>query len=289
MRPLLIFLLLGCATGSAGIITDPFASSQAGGCNYSFVAPFSSCDVIGESMRYDIQNASVEIGGGWGAVVIHLNYGGGIALKPFDDGIRLSIGDLFFYTPGDPAHFLYAVPLTAHDGFQADALYKLSGEVFGRTADDLIHNSGYYYRRTQVVWLGGAGSPETVGLPVKVAGYGDGVHNALYEVSLEFPTTPDFLATVLRNHEVGISFSAAYCGNDVIQGVVAAAPEPSMALLMATGAGLLAGLVWLRSKRAPRLLPVAAAGKHADFHRGHDRLPGRANFEVDEIRRALRR
>jgi hypothetical protein len=249
MKPVLIFLLLGCTTGSAGLISDPFGSSQAGGCNYSFVAPFSSCDVIGAPMHYDIQNLSVEIGGGQAAIVIHLNYGGGIALKPFDDGITLFIGDLFFYAPGDPAHLLYAIPLAAHDGFQADALYKLGGGVFGRTADDLIHNSGYYYRRTQVVALGGAGTPETIGLPVEVTGYSDGVHNALYEVSLQFPTTPEFLASVLHDHQVGVSFSAADCGNDVLEGTVASAPEPSMALL-AAGAGLLGGLVWFRSKLA---------------------------------------
>ncbi len=254
MRSVILFLLLGCVTCPAGTIYDAFNQSQAGGCSYSFAAPFSSCDVIGDPALFDIQKASVEIANGWATVTIYFNYGGGITLQPFSDGIPLAVGDLFFYAPGDPGNYLYGVPLSSHSGFTADDLYKVGGDTTLLTADGIIHNMGYYYRRTQDVWLGGKGLPETIGLPVQVADYGNGVSNALYAATLQFPVSADFVASVIQNDQVGISFASAYCANDVIEGTVSAVPEPGMFGFLSAGAAMLAGFGMLRRRRAQRLV-----------------------------------
>ena len=253
MRPIL-FLLLGCVTCSAGTIYDPFDQSQAGGCNYSFTPPYTSCDVICDPALFDIQKAAVEIDNGWATVTIYFNYGGGITLQPFSDGVPLAVGDLFFYAPSDPGNYLYGVPLSSHDGFTADNLYKVGGDTTLLTADDIINSTGYYYRRNQDVWLGGSGSPETIGLPVQVVDYGNGVSNALYAATLEFPVSADFATSVIQDGQIGIAFSSADCGNDVLEGTTSAAPEPGMFPLLAGGAALLAGAGMLRRRRTQRLV-----------------------------------
>jgi hypothetical protein len=256
MKPIL-YLLLGCVTCSAGTIYDTFNQSQAGGCNYSFASPYSTCDVIGNPALFDIQQATVEVANGWATVTIDFNYGGGITLQPFTDGIPLAVGDLFFYAPSDPGNYLYGVPLSSHGGFTADSLYQVGGNTTLLTADDIIDNTGYYYRRNQDVWLGGSGTPETAGLPVQVVDYGNGVSNALYSATLEFPVSADFVASVIQNGQIGISFASAYCANDVLEGTTSAAPEPGMFPLLAAGMVMLAGFGMLRRKRAHRLVRVS--------------------------------
>ncbi|MGA2773900.1 MAG: hypothetical protein ABSG26_24145 [Bryobacteraceae bacterium] len=257
MRFAILFLLLGCVTCPATTIYDPFNQSQAGGCNYSLAPPFTSCDVIGNPALFDIQKASVDIAGGWATVTIYFNYGGGITLQPFTDGVLLAVGDLFFYSPSDPGHDLYGVPLVSHGGFTADDLYLISGNTTLLTADDIIHNTGYYYRRTQDVRLGGSGSPETIGQPVQVAPYGNGVSDALYAVTLQFPVPADFVASVIQNGQLGISFSSAECANDILEGTLSVAPEPGMFGFLAVGVAMLAGSGALRRKRARRLVRVS--------------------------------
>jgi hypothetical protein len=250
----MLFLLLGCVTCPAGTVYDTFGQSQAGGCSNSFSPPYSTCDVIGNPALFDIQQAYVHVPNNWATVTIYFNYGGGITLQPFDDGIQLAVGDLFFYAPSDPGNYLYGVPLSSHGGFTADSLYKVGGDTTLLTADDIIGNTGYYYRRNQDVWLGGSGTAETTGLSVQVADYGDGVNNALYAATLQFPVSNDFVASVIQNDTIGIAFSSAYCGNDVLQGTTDAAPEPGMFALLASGVALLAVSGALRRKRAQRLL-----------------------------------
>jgi hypothetical protein len=215
--------------------------------------------VIGNPALFDIQQASVEVENGWATVTIYFNYGGGITLQPFTDGIQLAVGDLFFYAPSDPGDYLYGVPLSSHGGFTADDLYRVGGDTTLLTADDIIDNTGYYYRRDQDVWLGGSGSPETVGLPVQVVDYGDGVSNALYAATLEFPVSADFTASVIQNGQIGIAFSSATCANDVLEGTTDAAPEPGVFSLLAAGMVMLAGFGTLQRKRAQRLVKVRAS------------------------------
>ena len=106
----ILFLLAGCVTCQASTIYDAFNQSQASGCNYSLSAPFTSCDVIGDPALFDIQKADVHIADGSATVTIYFNYGGGINLQPFNDGVQLAVGDLFFYDPSDPNSYLYGVP-----------------------------------------------------------------------------------------------------------------------------------------------------------------------------------
>jgi hypothetical protein len=249
-----LFLLLGCAACQADTIYDPFNQSQAGGCNYSDKAPFTSCDVIGNPALFDIQKADVNIANGSATVTLYFNYGGGITLQPFNDGIQLAVGDLFFYDPSDPNSYRYGVPLSTHGGFIADDLYKVGGGTTLLTADQIINNTAYYYRRTQDVWLGGSGSAETTGSPVQVVINGDGLSNARYAATLQFPVSTDFLTSVIHNGQVGIAFSSADCGNDILTGTTSATPEPGMFPLLAAGSVMLAGFGILRRRRAQRLI-----------------------------------
>jgi hypothetical protein len=253
----ILFLLLGCVTCPAGTVYDTFNQSQAGGCSYSFTPPYSSCDVIGDPALYDIQKAAVHVEDGWATVTIYFNYGGGITLQPFSDGVSLAVGDLFFYAPSDPGNYLYGVPLSSHGAFTADNLYRIGGDTTLLTADDIIDNTGYYYRRAQDVWMGGSGSPETIGLPVQVVDYGDGVSNALYAATLQFPVSADFVTSVIQHDQIGIAFASAYCGNDVLAGTTQASPEPGMFGLLAGGAAVLAGFGMLQRKRAQQLVRVS--------------------------------
>jgi hypothetical protein len=253
----ILFLLVGCVTCQADTIYDTFNQSQASGCNYSLSAPFTSCDVIGDPALFDIQKADVHIADGSATVTIYFNYGGGINLQPFNDGVQLAVGDLFFYDPSDPNSYLYGVPLSTHGGFIADDLYKVGGNTTLLTADQIINNTGYYYRRTQDVLLGGSGSAETTGSPVQVVNYGNGSSNALYAATLHFPVSADFVTSVLHNGQVGIAFSSADCANDILTGTTSAVPEPGMFPLLAAGSVLLAGFGVLRRQRAQR--PIRAS------------------------------
>jgi len=55
----MILALLAGAISRAGTITDPFNQPQ-GNCNYNFGPSFSSCDVIGDEMKFDIQKSLLQ-------------------------------------------------------------------------------------------------------------------------------------------------------------------------------------------------------------------------------------
>jgi hypothetical protein len=251
MKTALLFLL-ACSLCPAGTIYDVFDQSQAGGCNYSFSAPYGVCDVIGDPALYDIQKATVEIGSAESTVTLYFNYGGGISLQPFMDGLELHVGDLFFYAPDDPAHYLFGIPLASHGSFQAGDLYQVGGSAGLLTADQILNNSGYYYRRDQDVWLSGSGTPIATGSPVQVVRYGDGVTSAEYAATVQFPTPTVFLDEVVKQDRVGIDFASAYCGNDVIQGVVESAPEPGGLTLVLVGTVLIGAAIAARRRKRAR-------------------------------------
>jgi hypothetical protein len=95
---------------------------------------------------------------------------------------------------------------------------------------------------------------------VTVTPYGNGVTNAEYEISVTVPLTSGLL-NLESNGQIGLLFSSADCGNDVIQGVVDTGggtavinaipevPEPGPGVLILTGIVLLAiGRQWRKRR-----------------------------------------
>jgi hypothetical protein len=257
-------LLLGVGCCSADTIADPFGQSQAN-CNYSENAPYSTCDVIGNEALYDIQAATVNVGASTTTVQIYLNSGavkssnGQLTLGSFSDsGLTLIPGDIFFYNPltvydpSDPnttQYLQYGIALTNHGSFLAGDLYNITGAISTETAQQALNNADGYYRRDEAVLMTGSGTPASSGT-VTVANNGNGTTSAQYVITATVPTTPGLLA-LSSSGEIGLLFSSADCGNDVIQGIggetvqVTEAPEPGPAILLLTGLVLLvAGRQW---------------------------------------------
>ena len=255
---------------SAGTITDTFGQSQ-NNCIYSYTPPYSTCDVIGNEMLYDIQRATVSFGDGTATVSIYANTGAvpygatSLTLGAFQDaGVTLIPGDIFFYNPSagydpdNPAtvqNLQYGIALTNHGSFTAGDLYDISGGIYTETAQEALQNGSDYYRWDETVLMAGSGTPDSAG-SVTVTPYGNGVTNAEYEISVTVPLTSG-LVELEQNGQIGLQFSSADCGNDVIQGVVDAGggtavttaiprvPEPGPGVMILTGIVLLAiGRQW---------------------------------------------
>ena len=212
-------------------ILDTFHQPQTN-CSYSLSSPYSNCDVIGDESKYDIEKITAEINGATTTVKLFFNYGGGSSLAPFTDvGLTLGVGDLFFFNPAHPDDYLYGVPLHDRGAFAAGDVYKIGSGITTLTADNIIHNTGYYYRRNEQVWLGGNGAPIQTGT-VSVKNHGNGTDAANYEVDMTFSNPAGFLPNLGFNGNVGLAFASANCGNDVIKGTVSAVPEPGSVLLL---------------------------------------------------------
>jgi hypothetical protein len=257
---LFMAIVISAALCRAATLTDPFNQPQTG-CDYSATSPYSSCDVIGNEQLYDIQMASVTVGGGLLTVMIYVNAGAvqkdnnnQLVLGSFSDsGLTLMPGDLLFYNPttvydpSDPntaAYLQYGIPLVDHGSFVAGSLYGITGGTTVETAEQALNDSSDYYRRDEAVLMTGSATALTSG-SVSVANYGDGTNSARYVITVTTPITSGFLSLVL-NGQIGLLFSSADCGNDVIQGAVGTdAPEPSPVFLVLAGIGLLvAGCKW---------------------------------------------
>jgi len=231
----LLLVTGGLLARADSTISDVFAQSQAG-CNYSLTPPYSTCDVIGAESRFDIQKAQISLTPNATQASLFLNYGGGPSLSPFYDVLNLSAGDLFFYNPSNPDQYLYGVPLHSHDSFTAGDVYQISGNVTTLTAQDVLQDSSHVYRRDETVWLGSSGpvTPAQTGGTVTTTSYGDGVHNALYNATVQFTNPAGFYQALVSNGSVGVAFASATCGNDVIKGTVAVNPEPGSVILLMT-------------------------------------------------------
>jgi hypothetical protein len=240
----------------AGTINDTFGQSQYA-CSYSFTPPYSTCDVVGNEMLYDIQRASVSFTASAATISIYMNTGavpfsGPLTLGAFEDGgVTLIPGDIFFYSPSETTNLQFGIALTNHDGFTAGGLYSIGGGVGTETAEIALQDGSDYYRRDETVLMAGKGSPDSAGT-VTVTTNGDGVHKAQYDVTVTVPMTSGLLSLV-SNGQVGFLFSAADCGNDVIQGAVntgysglaltpaavTTVPEPGPEMMVLTGLALL--------------------------------------------------
>jgi len=231
--------ILWSGAGFAGTINDTFGQSQ-NNCTLTYTPPYSTCDVMGNEMLYDIQKASVSFANGMATVSIYMNtlaipYGAtSLTLTPFHDaGDTLIPGDIFFYNPSagydpdDPdtiQNLVYGIPLIDHGSFAAGDLYDISGGISTENAQVALQDGSDYYRWDETVLMTGSGAPDSTGT-VTVSKYGDGVKNAEYEITATVPLTSG-LWDLAQNGEIGLLFSSADCGNDVIQGVVATSDPP---------------------------------------------------------------
>jgi hypothetical protein len=243
---------------SAGAITDTFGQSQ-NNCVYTYTPPYSTCDVIGNEMLYDIQKATVSFSDGTATVSIYTNTGAvpyganSLSLVAFHDaGDTLIPGDIFFYDLATGENLQYGIALTDHGSFTAGDLYDISGGVYTETAQEALQDGSDFYRWDEPVLMTGSGTPDSSG-SVTVSQVGNGVTSAEYEISVIVPLTSG-LIDLQSNGKIGLLFSSADCGNDVIQGVVDTGysttaipkvPEPGPGVLILTGIVLLAvGKQW---------------------------------------------
>ena len=261
------------AASHAGTISDTFGQAQ-NNCTLTYTLPYSTCDVIGNEMLYDIQKATVSFSGGMATVSIYMNTGAvpygatSLSLGPFNDaGDTLIPGDIFFYNPAagydpnDPAstqNLQYGIALTTHGSFIAGNLYNIAGGVSTEDAIAALQDQSDFYRWDEAVLMTGSGSPASSGT-VTVSNYGNGISGAEYEITATVPL-PLGLASLESNGQIGLLFSSADCGNDVIQGVMNAGdstsaaalptPEPGPGKMMLAGVALLlAGRGWRRRNR----------------------------------------
>jgi hypothetical protein len=251
----------------ASTIVNPLFGQVQNNCDYNNNPPsYGNCEVIGTPDLYDIQAASVTINSSDTllTVMIYLDSGAvqqgsnnQLVLGPFNDGVWLIPGDIFFYNPNtvydpsDPAtsaYLQYGIPLVKHGSFAAGSLYNITGSPTGtsvETAQQALNNVAGYYRLDEDVLMTGTGTALTSGSVTVASNGGNGTTSALDVVTVTVPITTAF-QSVVSNNQVGLLFSSADCGNAYIQGTVGTeAPEPSPALLILSGLGLAAaGCTW---------------------------------------------
>jgi hypothetical protein len=234
---------LWSASCFAGTINDTFGQPQ-NNCILTYTPPYSTCDVVGNEMLYDIQKATVTFANGMATVSIYMNTGAipygatSLTLTPFHDaGDTLMPGDIFFYNPADGydpddpdtiQNLAYGIPLIDHGSFSAGDLYDISGGVSTETAQVALQDGSDFYRWDETVLMTGSGNPDSAGT-VTVSQYGNGVTSAEYEITATVPVTAELLS-LESNGEIGLLFSSADCGNDVIQGVVSTGDSAAAAL-----------------------------------------------------------
>ena len=259
--------LLWSGLSFAGTINDIFGQSQ-NNCILTYTPPYSTCDVVGNEMLYDIQKATVSFANGTATISIYMNtlaipYGAtSLTLTSFHDaGDTLMPGDIFFYDPDSASQDLaFGIPLLDHGSFLAGDLYEISGGISTETAQVALQDGSDFYRWDEPVLMTGSGNPVSAGT-IAVSKYGNGVASAEYQITATVPLTPG-LRNLESNGQIGLLFSSADCGNDVIQGVVstgdplahAAAisnvPEPGPGFLTLTGMALLViGRQWKKRNR----------------------------------------
>ena len=229
---------------TAQVITDPYA-----GASYSGHA---EPDVIGKAEFFDIEQIRfTELTRQAITVELWFNYHAGDQwlapfriLNPTCDlasayCVELTVGDLLFDV-GET--YRWGAPLVDHDGLAASTLYeyapggyitsnqKMAGErlAYGTDRPVLIDPSA-------VDWTRQPGAALSGGPLYEMAGTG------AYEVktTLRFATGGTSLwDTFLENGSLSVHFASAFCGNDVIDGLIHAdMPEPDTYFLF--GAGLL--------------------------------------------------
>lgn len=235
-------LLSACLTWGAPItITDPFPGNS---CSNS------SCDVIGDPLKFDIQKAVLDTSAD--TFTLYFNFGNGNSnINSFNiGGPTLYAGDLLFAVNGT---FEYGIALQSHAGsgnsggvstgstVTAGHLYQINNTANGLlTSNQVMGTTGSIYRTGVDVWLhnyNGALTDLASG-SVNVVGGGNGNPNPEFVVTLSFPNLPSGFLSDFNSGNTSISFASATCANDIITGNIPGVPEPATMALM--GGGLLA-------------------------------------------------
>lgn len=220
-------LALFVATASADVFTvvDPF--NQAGP------------DVIGDQLKFDGQQISVNIGATSASIALYFNFGpDNASLDPFSvAGLTLNVGDLFLQGNG----FYYGIALRSHNGVLAGNLYQINDSVNGvLTARQVLGDpSGVIYRPDEIVWMNNAPGALTslAGVTQNLVGGGNGTTSPELVVTLSFDYALNSLIFQnLSDDSLQLHFATATCGNDIIEG---GRPIPEPSAWAAIGLGLL--------------------------------------------------
>lgn len=199
-------------------------------------------DVMGDPLNFDITQLSFTA---FNAATktftakLNFNYGGGQSLSAFTIGSgSVSVGDLLI-SNGTNRYF---VPLVTRGTLDAGDLYSTTAYLTAQS----VHGSGSG-RPTENVWGSTTGAVRLGnGTVSSVSVGGSGNPNKL-EVTLNFVGNDAFITNFANST---VSFAAATCANDIINGVVPAnAPIPEPGTWAMLGAGL-AAVGLLRRRQA---------------------------------------
>jgi hypothetical protein len=262
MRLSLVLIFTG-TFAMANTLTNPTFGQTETNCNYTTAAPYttSTCPVIGDPAKFDIESISVTVAGTSVTATIDFNYGGSSSLAPYKDGnITLQPGDLLFYDPSDPNQMKFGVAIDSSRpdskySFIAGDLYQIGGDISLETAQTALGNPVAFYRLSeQVLMVDNKSKPTPAGIGdgVTVTSLGNGTTAADYAVTVQFTASSAFL-NLIQNGQLGVAFSAADCGNAVLSGDVGVAtPEPDGATLMGLGIALIGFAGYWRKKSSRR-------------------------------------
>ena len=255
--------LLPPVSGNASVIVlqDPYGAG-ASSCSSA------ACDVIGEKKWFDLDKIELSVTSSLVQIKVFSNFfNAGFAPYTYPGtSLHLGIGDLLFSVDG---HYKYGIAIQTHAGsanggpaggsVQAGVLYRIANGDAGvmTAAQALQHTSQYIYRYDEPVWLWNQGSNlvNTATGNVSIANLGTVGAGGYYDrATISFTPTQEFLADYVGD-DFELSFAAATCANDVLQGyVTGTVPEPATLAVFALG---LAGLAARRRSRAT--LPARGA------------------------------